>query len=645
MAEGETPHRTELRRRVSSFYAAYAPEKLANVEEVIDKHADSPNSLIAALTTKYGPEPPMPAGSPQGYGSEQRQRRLSFAPGTYAGAGHGVSSGSAPEDPDMMMIRRLATDTGFLTQDHERRWEEAWLGKIPLSTVCKEPGDILLEGFGYKHASAQRVFGKWMKRYFVLITPFVYYFEKDDLTSPCRGVIYLPRAEISEAEIDNRTAIEIQSRVLRKPSGKDGAQDYSAFVICFDSDRQQSTWMEVMKRLATVTAKRSTAGQRGGQTVPPDVAAAAAAAAVARMRGTSMGSSAPLQARAAPPAAHQPAAAAAASPTKAELPIKRQEIVSRIRRVVTERDSQQALDIILEFVENQVTDSLQLWRLMEAIEMLEKRPAAQPAASGYYSAPNSGVQHSYSSLSAQPSLVAAPSTDVARAAQLLLSSQSFEPLPPSPLNVTAATPQGQGTAATDDGGGEQSPALMRDSSAFLSANLTQTQLDNFRAAQVELQRQMQEMSALVRQASAVPIAPVQSQHLYPVPSYAMSRTEPAAQGTPNAMMHSYASNSLVITPSTATAHPADLSGSTARHMTSADEGDEYMSPPPPRGSHPHAAATPQRYGGGQSVTPAASMSPYDAPSSPAGGVHMQQRLERMRSRKKALDDMMRDLPQ
>jgi hypothetical protein len=51
----------ELRQRLTRFYHAYAPEKLANIESVIESYRHKVPQLFAALEAKYGPEPAVPA--------------------------------------------------------------------------------------------------------------------------------------------------------------------------------------------------------------------------------------------------------------------------------------------------------------------------------------------------------------------------------------------------------------------------------------------------------------------------------------------------------------------------------------------------------------------------------------------------------
>jgi hypothetical protein len=51
----------ELRQRLTRFYHAYAPEKLANIESVIESYRHKVPQLFAALESKYGPEPAVPA--------------------------------------------------------------------------------------------------------------------------------------------------------------------------------------------------------------------------------------------------------------------------------------------------------------------------------------------------------------------------------------------------------------------------------------------------------------------------------------------------------------------------------------------------------------------------------------------------------
>ena len=43
--------------RVRAMYAAYAPEKLANVPMLLAEHGDALEPLMDALVRKYGPEP------------------------------------------------------------------------------------------------------------------------------------------------------------------------------------------------------------------------------------------------------------------------------------------------------------------------------------------------------------------------------------------------------------------------------------------------------------------------------------------------------------------------------------------------------------------------------------------------------------
>lgn len=554
-----------LRKRVASIYAQYAPEKLPTVEDVVQRHQGEPEALLEALTTKYGPEPgrELPRQGSAGTGdlrSTSSPRRAS------------VADVRSREDHELDNIKRLVGDTGFLCSDHERRWEEAWLGKIPMSTICKSNPDILIEGFGHKHASMKSVFSKWQKRYFVVIAPFVYYFENDKVESAVRGCIYMPRAKVNCVEADGKEGIEVESRVLRKPAGKDGNADYSSFIIAFDNDRQAKVWFEVLTRLSRITAK------------PVDVKQAVAAE---RQRTMSMMMVAPTQATlpTTPPAPMRQTPRGSASDVldeddrisvssakKAQLPISSSELVSRIRRLTDERDATSVNEALIRFIAAKVTDTMELWKLMEEVERIEKiqAPAAQQQSA---TTPNEW--------STRVNAVDVPSNLAAAASQLA----SMSSVVPSQVeqrtahDVTEALDQ----LAPDDA----------------SAGSTEAQLREIRRSQQEMQRRFDEqMSALVRVQSSLTAAALQSH---------MSNAQyTSPHASPNAARRD---TSLDITP---------------------QQTFEMDAPSPIPLTHERPPALTVGHCSPQGQDPA--------------GAQISARLDRMRSRKKVLDELMRDMP-
>ncbi|RNF03856.1 hypothetical protein TraAM80_05510, partial [Trypanosoma rangeli] len=58
-----------FRDRVIALYTQYAPDKLANVDAQLEKYRGQEEALIAALVSKYGPEPSGAAGASPDYRS------------------------------------------------------------------------------------------------------------------------------------------------------------------------------------------------------------------------------------------------------------------------------------------------------------------------------------------------------------------------------------------------------------------------------------------------------------------------------------------------------------------------------------------------------------------------------------------------
>lgn len=306
------------------------------------------------------------------------------------------------------IMKIIRTTERFMCPEDERRWEEAWRGKIPLETICLErssataaPGSgILLEDFGWKHTSRIRAKQSWQRRYFVLINPFIYYFEDDSLNRPCKGAIYLPRAEIEEAEMSGRVCIEITSSVERKPksmTGGDGGED-DTFCLAFDSPKVNQTWFAVLRRLSKMTLlarQQSSMPQQQQPAAPPPTP-------MSGHRNMSMmqpsGSPTPNRyppqyqpqpvdipslPREAPPAARERAATrlAAGPPVTAgltSLPISNEELLKRIGRLAFERPASSMVQVLLDWIGAQKHDGLALWRLMEQVEEVERVPHGSP---------------------------------------------------------------------------------------------------------------------------------------------------------------------------------------------------------------------------------------------------------------------------
>ena len=292
MSDPQEPYR----RRVTAIYQQYAPEKISAVNSSLAKYRGQEEALIEALVTKYGPEPgdngamglpppspstprqqqlSMPGSTPPA--SLQRQNTMSDpAFGSFFGSpqasmvfSNDASPGGAmpPDvnlDDDFASVRRIVKESQFQNAEHERMWEEAWLGKIPLSTISKYAGGDqtpLLDGFGFKLASRPKAFTrKYQKRFFLLLPYFLYYFDSDELTSECRGALYMDGASVAEVEHEGKTLIEIQSRVQHKPAQLDPDGNYSAFKIYFESTRVQAKWFQVLSEMTKVKVRAKSMG-------------------------------------------------------------------------------------------------------------------------------------------------------------------------------------------------------------------------------------------------------------------------------------------------------------------------------------------------------------------------------------------------
>lgn len=417
------------RDRVIAIYEAYAPEKLPTVDNALKKYDGHEEALIETLVQRYGPEPNINniGGGGGGGGhaaatttSLQQQQALMAIQG--GGAGHLTSVPSAanfgqfgmsqasmvfspeagqpppPPPPELdryQSVRAMIRDQGFLCREHERAWEEAWMGKIPLRTYKKDweiENAMLLEGMGQKLSCRARPMRRWQKRYFVLVPPFFYYFEDDKPTTVCKGALYMDRAEVIETEQEGKPEkriLQITSRVSKKPAELDPNGSYSTFQICFDSARQQATWLTALQQVAAIPPKASAAATAAADAsfVHPSPAASLynlGAASPGRFLAVGPGA---VAAPGSPLALHQlhiqqqqassadtlPSGAAAATPQPAAAPkltveITTDDIRRRVARLMAERDPQAMCDLLLGYFSEHVRDPNLWWHFMNKVE-------------------------------------------------------------------------------------------------------------------------------------------------------------------------------------------------------------------------------------------------------------------------------------
>ena len=268
---------SSYRERVTALYQKYNPEKLSDVASLLDRCNGDEEALIKRLVEKYGPEPPAASSAaPSGVAISASnvapiQASPSFARpsatfGTYQQSDDedddlsmqptavSASTVFAPApDPYAQLKTNLANEVGFINMDDKRKWEDAWLGKMPLANLRRSWGDTeIAAAQGYKfavHGKPQR----WQKRYFVLVPNFLYYFDSDSPNAPCKGAVYLDRAAVTvEEKLQERKAIVVKPRVYKKPLEVVAGGDVSSFKIAFDADKTQEKWKEVLEKMTKI---------------------------------------------------------------------------------------------------------------------------------------------------------------------------------------------------------------------------------------------------------------------------------------------------------------------------------------------------------------------------------------------------------
>jgi hypothetical protein len=260
------------------MYQRYNPEKLSDVDDLLERCKGDEESLVQRLVEKYGPEPQNSSSSAvlaptaaQTKSSAALQSSVTF--GVFHDSDDedealrmqpaGVHT-SVPMDPYAQLKTNLANEVGFTNQDDKRKWEDAWLGKLPLGNLRRSWGETeIAAAQGYKfavHGKPQR----WQKRYFVLVPNFLYYFDSDAPNSACKGAVYLDRATITvEEKLQERRAIVIKPRVYKKPLEVVAGGDVSAFKITFDADQTQQKWREVLEKMTKIVTPANTTNAPG----------------------------------------------------------------------------------------------------------------------------------------------------------------------------------------------------------------------------------------------------------------------------------------------------------------------------------------------------------------------------------------------
>lgn len=441
---------SDFTTRVARIYEHYAPEKVGNVPNLLANNQGREQDLINKLVEKYGPEPPIaqkvnptPAigTSPQTTSNKeapsiqpasplQHQASLSVAPSSPNQVSASITSPIAPQaglgvvDPMRDLRIQVRDDCGFLTREHEIMWEDAWMGKMPLGTLRKTwdmNRSVLLSGLGSKMSSHARPVKRWQRRFFVLAPPFLYYFDSDQPASICKGALYLDRATITKnpetleghPEIPEtlKGAIEITSRVTKKPLELDRRGDYSTFIITFESEKQRTTWFNMLTKVSLIGDVGSTAKTFGaypmsgpsmlntimssGSPLAVPLTAPGSPVATQQAAMTMMmmaGADQPIQA---PPGMSQaqfqqqqmrqlsdigvtPHMIAAAQGTnRASHPlfnnfaVDAPEIKRRIARLARDRDPVLMAEVFLQFVQDHFDNAPLLWKLMASLEEVE----------------------------------------------------------------------------------------------------------------------------------------------------------------------------------------------------------------------------------------------------------------------------------
>ncbi|RNF20839.1 uncharacterized protein Tco025E_03730 [Trypanosoma conorhini] len=146
-------------------------------------------------------------------------------------------------------IRRdVERSIGFASALHRQRWEEAWLGRLPLSSYLRHWGSAVVHaGAGLQLSRRGRVLQAWVQRYFVLAWSLLYIFDGDGSKDKCRGAVYLHRADVQKTRVSGRPVIVVTPVTPKKPPEL-GMETFASFTMSVEADRLLEIWFVALQK-------------------------------------------------------------------------------------------------------------------------------------------------------------------------------------------------------------------------------------------------------------------------------------------------------------------------------------------------------------------------------------------------------------
>ncbi|RNF07573.1 hypothetical protein TraAM80_03256 [Trypanosoma rangeli] len=137
---------------------------------------------------------------------------------------------------------------GFASALDRQRWEEAWLGNLPLSICLRHWGNAMVHaGAGYKLSNMGGVLQRWVLRYFVLAWSLLYVFDSDSPKERCRGAVYLHHANVQKKVVGGRHAIVITPVTQKKPAEL-GMETFTSFTMSVDAHQLLGVWLVALQK-------------------------------------------------------------------------------------------------------------------------------------------------------------------------------------------------------------------------------------------------------------------------------------------------------------------------------------------------------------------------------------------------------------
>ncbi|KEG08028.1 hypothetical protein DQ04_08191030 [Trypanosoma grayi] len=346
---------------------------------------------------------------------------------------------------------------GFASPLHRRRWEEAWLGALPLSAYMYKWGDAVVhQGAGYKLTTHGGLVRRWARRYFVLAWSLLYVFDDRGAKGKCRGAVYMHRAGVHQTSANGRPAIVITPVTQKKPSEL-GAEEFASFTMSVDAVRLLGVWLGALQKTSVAPLSPTSVACRSTPQRSANVATAPETAPVNVLRHeqpverneekqlsqTPQREKQRLHIVSVDCSGHSEDRDTVIEEYRHQLQrvvLNASNVKARLRRIAAKKDKQQLGELLLQFVLNRVDDAAGLWALMDQVEELPDAPPHTPPAS---TACVAGENHSTGPISPQS---ASPRSGVANGGAAVKGAPLY--ITPIPVERHMFSPQER----TGDGG-------------------------------------------------------------------------------------------------------------------------------------------------------------------------------------------------